>query len=58
MRAAPPATASIESAPPAGCLGGTASPEPAAYRLRVPAGAVAPPRGAPAFALGDLRVAG
>jgi uncharacterized lipoprotein YmbA len=40
-----------------GCLGGTALPEPADYLLRVPAGAVAPPRGAPAFALGDVRVA-
>ncbi len=40
-----------------GCLGGTALPEPADYLLRVPAGAGAPPRGAPAFALGDVRVA-
>jgi hypothetical protein len=40
-----------------GCLGGTALPEPADYLLRVPAGAVTAPRGTPAFALGDVRVA-
>lgn len=40
-----------------GCLGGAALPEPTDYLLRVPAEAVTPPRGAPAFALGEVRVA-
>jgi hypothetical protein len=40
-----------------GCLGGAALPEPTDYLLRVPAEAVTPSRGAPAFALGEVRVA-